>query len=153
MQYSRHRIFYTTVLYGCVRVVSPVTFPKSPGLSALVGLNKIVFVHRNHKFNKQVQETQKQYAYLSVNYRWNDNYIHIHDGKMSNYRQKSKATNQTKSQKTQQQNGWMCVGSGESSGCYNITFSYTNHETVSVLEKTQVNKTFRTWKQKQKANN
>ena len=34
----------------------------------VVGLNKIVFVHPNHKFNKQVQETQKQYAYLSVTY-------------------------------------------------------------------------------------
>ena len=29
-------------------------------------------------------------------------------------------------------------------GCYNITFNYTNQETVSVLEKTQPNKTFRT---------
>ena len=33
-----------------------------------VGLNKILFTHRNHKLNKQVQETQKQYAYLSVTY-------------------------------------------------------------------------------------
>ena len=32
------------------------------------GLNKILFTHRNHKLNKQVQETQKQYAYLSVTY-------------------------------------------------------------------------------------
>ena len=32
-------------------------------------------------------------------------------------------------------------------GCYNITFTNTNQETVSVLEKTQANKTFRTWKQ------
>ena len=30
------------------------------------------------------------------------------------------------------------------SGCYNMTFNYTNQETVSVLEKTQANKTFRT---------
>ena len=29
-------------------------------------------------------------------------------------------------------------------GYYNITFIYTNQETVSVLEKTQANKTFRT---------
>ena len=29
-------------------------------------------------------------------------------------------------------------------GCYNITFICTNQETVSVLEKTQANKTFRT---------
>ena len=30
-------------------------------------------------------------------------------------------------------------------GCYNINFYlYTNQETVSVLEKTQANKTFRT---------
>ena len=28
--------------------------------------------------------------------------------------------------------------------CYNITFICTNQETVSVLEKTQANKTFRT---------
>ena len=32
-------------------------------------------------------------------------------------------------------------------GCYNITFICTNQETVSVLEKTQANKTFRPWKQ------
>ena len=32
-------------------------------------------------------------------------------------------------------------------GCYNITFICTNQKTVSVLEKTQANKTFRTWKQ------
>ena len=34
-------------------------------------------------------------------------------------------------------------------GCNNITFicTPTNQETVSVLEKTQANKTFRTWKQ------
>ena len=32
-------------------------------------------------------------------------------------------------------------------GCYNISFIYTNQETVSVLEKTQANKTFRTLKQ------
>ena len=30
------------------------------------GVKQNVFIHRNHKFNKQVQETQKQYAYLSV---------------------------------------------------------------------------------------
>jgi len=36
------------------------------------GLNEIVFTHRNHKLNKQVQETQKQYAYLSVTYIQND---------------------------------------------------------------------------------
>ena len=30
------------------------------------------------------------------------------------------------------------------SGCYNINFICTNQETVSVLEKTQANKTFRT---------
>ena len=29
-------------------------------------------------------------------------------------------------------------------GCYNITFMYTNQETVFALEKTQANKTFRT---------
>ena len=31
-----------------------------------LGLNQILFIHRNHKLNEQVQETQKQYAYLSV---------------------------------------------------------------------------------------
>ena len=36
--------------------------------SSVFGLNKILFTHRNHKLNKQVQETQKQYAYLSVTY-------------------------------------------------------------------------------------
>ena len=30
------------------------------------------------------------------------------------------------------------------SGCYNTTFNYTNQETVSVLERTQANKEFRT---------
>ena len=30
------------------------------------------------------------------------------------------------------------------SGCYNITFVYTNQETVSVLEKTQAKKAVRT---------
>ena len=35
-------------------------------LTLAVGLNTILFTHRNHKLNKQVQETQKQYAYLSV---------------------------------------------------------------------------------------
>ena len=32
------------------------------------GLNQILFTHRNHKLSKQEQETQKQYAYLSVTY-------------------------------------------------------------------------------------
>ena len=39
------------------------------GSVVLFGLNKMLFIHRNHKLNIQVQETQKQYAYLSVNYR------------------------------------------------------------------------------------
>ena len=47
-----------------------------------------LFIHRNHKFNKQVQKTQKQYAYLSVTYRQNDNYTDIYDGKMTNCGQK-----------------------------------------------------------------
>ena len=33
---------------------------------------------------QEVQETQKHYAYLSVTYRQNDNYILIYDGKMAN---------------------------------------------------------------------
>ena len=32
------------------------------------GLNKMLFMHRNHKLNKQVQPTQKQHAYLGVIY-------------------------------------------------------------------------------------
>ena len=35
----------------------------------VVGSNKILFIHSNHQLNKQVQETQKQYVYLSVTYR------------------------------------------------------------------------------------
>ena len=35
-------------------------------------------------------------------------------------------------------------------GCYNITFICTNQETVSVLEKTQANNTFRNMKVKPK---
>ena len=50
-----------------------------------IGLNKILFTHRNHKLNKQVQETQKQYAYLSVTYIQNDNHTDTYDGKMANY--------------------------------------------------------------------
>ena len=49
------------------------------------GLNKILFTHRNHKLNKQVQETQKQYAYLSVTYIQNDNHTDTYDSKMANY--------------------------------------------------------------------
>ena len=37
-------------------------------VNCLLGWNKIVFIHRNRKFNKRVQETQKQYACLSVTY-------------------------------------------------------------------------------------
>ena len=43
----------------------------------IISLNKILFIHRNHNFNKQVQETQKQYAYLSVTCGQNDNYTII----------------------------------------------------------------------------
>ena len=53
--------------------------------SAAFGLNKILFTHRNHKLNKQVQETQKQYAYLSVTYIQNDNHTNTYDSKMANY--------------------------------------------------------------------
>ena len=55
-----------------MRYVREVTFLYSPTrLPTFVnylpfGLNPNVFVHGNHKLNKQVQETQKQYAYLSV---------------------------------------------------------------------------------------
>ena len=52
-----------------------------------IGLNKILFTHRNHKLNKQVQETEekKQYAYLSVTYIQNDNHTDTYDSKMANY--------------------------------------------------------------------
>ena len=49
---------------------------------------QILSIHRDHKFNKQVQETQMQYAYLSVTYRQNNNYTDIYDGKMTNCCQK-----------------------------------------------------------------
>ena len=51
----------------------------------LFGLNKILVTHRSHKLNKQVQETQKQYAYLSVTYIQNDNHTDTYDGNMANY--------------------------------------------------------------------
>ena len=54
-------------------------------LGATLALNKLLFIHRHLKFNKLVQETQKQYAYLSVTYGQNDNYTDIYDGKMANY--------------------------------------------------------------------
>ena len=46
----------------------------------MFGLNNILFTHRNHKLNKQVQETQKQYAYFSVTYIQNDNHTDTYDG-------------------------------------------------------------------------
>ena len=62
------------------------SFSSSPKATAATdGLNKILFTHRNHKLNKQVQETQKQYAYLSVTYIQNDNHTDTYDGKMANY--------------------------------------------------------------------
>ena len=89
-----------------------------------------LFTHRNHKLNKQAQETQKQYAYLSVTYiqndnsYWsvtyiqNDNHTDICDGKMANYCQnvrgnktnkrpkwQQKTNKQTKQKQQQQQNG------------------------------------------------
>ena len=64
-----------------------------------------VFIHRNHKFNKQVQETQKQYAYLSVTYRQNDNYTHIYDGKLWSKSQRQQTKPKTKTTtKTDKQN-------------------------------------------------
>ena len=62
------------------------------------GWYKIVFIHRNYKFNKSVQETEKQYAYLSVTFRQHDNYtVFFYDGKMANCCQKvrGKKANQT----------------------------------------------------------
>jgi len=52
------------------------------------GWYKIVFIHRNYKFNKSVQETEKQYAYLSVTFRQHDNYTDVYDGKLANCCQK-----------------------------------------------------------------
>ena len=69
----------------------------------MVGLNKMLFIHRNHIFNKPVQETQKQYAYLSDTYRQNDNYTDIYDGKMANCCQKVR-DNKTNQRPKQQQN-------------------------------------------------
>ena len=68
-----------------------------------VGLNKILFTHRNHKLNKQVQETQKQYAYLSVTYIQNDNHTDTYDGKMANYCQNVRGNKTNKRPKWQQQ--------------------------------------------------
>ena len=50
----------------------------------LLWFKQNLFIHCNPEFNKQVQETQKQYAYLSATYRQNDNYTDIYDGKMAN---------------------------------------------------------------------
>ena len=73
--------------------------PRRCGLvEETIGLNKILFTRRNHKLNKQVQETQKQYAYLSVTYIQNDN--RWQKTKMTT---KNKQTNKTKQK--QKQNG------------------------------------------------
>ena len=72
-------------------------------LGATLALNKLLFIHRHLKFNKLVQETQKQYAYLSVTYRQNDNYRHLRwqDGKLlsKSQRQQNKDQNQNKQTK------------------------------------------------------
>ena len=47
-----------------------------------------LFIHRNYKFSKSVQETEMQYAYLSVTFRQHDNYTDVYDGKMANCCQK-----------------------------------------------------------------
>ena len=65
---------------------------RESSLAPTLGLNKILFTHRNHKLNKQVQETQKQYAYLSVTYIQNDNHTDTYDIKMANYCQNVKTT-------------------------------------------------------------
>ena len=58
-----------------------------------------MYSYRDHNdpFNKQVQETQKQYAYLSVKLLIDHYKNYIYDGKMVDYCQKSKAIKQTKS--------------------------------------------------------
>ena len=75
------------------------------GLFVLFGLNKVLFIHRKHKLNKQVQKTQKQYA-VCVTYRYNDNHTDNYDGKMANCCQnvrgnktKTKMTTKTKPKK------------------------------------------------------
>ena len=84
----------------------------------IFGLNKILFIHRNRKLNKYVQETQKQYAYLSVTYGQNDNYTDIYDGKMANCCQKvggnktnqrpKQRQNRKQNQKQNKQNCYFC---------------------------------------------
>ena len=78
--------------YGCQRLAkqwrrSPWACPviMTSNYSKRYWFQLNLFVHRNHKLNKQVQETQKQYAYLSVIYRSKEYYIYISDGKMANY--------------------------------------------------------------------
>ena len=74
------------------------------------GLNKNLFTHCNHKLNKQVQETQKQYAYLSVTYIQNDNHTDTYDSKMANYCQNVRGNKTNKrpkwQQKTNKQHIW-----------------------------------------------
>ena len=86
-------------------------------MSEPVGLNKILFTHRNHKLNKQVQETQKQYAYLSVTYIQNDNHTDTYDSKMANYCQ-SRFDGVTKQQNNRPYRLWFCGASMSVAGHY-----------------------------------
>ena len=83
--------------------------PKTYQVFYLVGLNKIVFTHRNRKLNKQVQETQKQYAYLSsyLYTKWQSHrHLRWQDGKLlskhqrQQNKQKTKMTTKNKQNKT-----------------------------------------------------
>ena len=51
-------------IFGCLMTLRLKTF-----LEYVCWFKQNVFIHRNHKLSEQVQETQKQYAYLSVTYR------------------------------------------------------------------------------------
>ena len=73
-----HRLLYPTLQNHFLSMKS--RSPKGKVVGTCVwlrdkhfGFKLNLFIHRNHKFIKQVQGTQKQYAYLSVIYRKNDN--------------------------------------------------------------------------------
>ena len=67
-----------------------------------IWLKENVFIHRNHKSQQISTGNTKQYAYLSVTYRHNDNYTDIYDGKMANCCQKVRG-NKTNQRRKQQQ--------------------------------------------------
>ena len=75
-----------------------------------------LFIHCNHKLNKKVQETQRQYVYLGrVTYRSNYNYTDIYDGTMANC-QKVQGNKTNQIPKQQQQNKTKNRGGGGGGG-------------------------------------